>query len=147
MSVIPAAAAQERVTEMLTMGFEAAAIADAAGITRGTVKVIAVGGKELIQQRTADAVLALDPNQPIPHHRVPNVIVTRMLTEMRARGLTLQLIYKMAGVSPKFKGNYAGMRVEWRNYAKLQYLHERLSDSGLLEEVGDGASTQPYSQG
>jgi hypothetical protein len=50
-------------------------------------------------------------------------------------------------VNPKFKGNYAGMRVQWRNYAKLLHLHDRLSDSGLLEEVDDGANAEPNPQG
>lgn len=135
---VSARAASDRVNQMLDMGFEVSAIADAAHVASSTVAAIAGGKQHQIRRTTSDALLDLDPSKPIPFHRVPNVIVARMLGEMRSYGLTLQWIYKTAGVSPKFRGNYSGTRVSWDNYVKLKRVHDLLNESGLLEGVDDG---------
>lgn len=138
---VPTDAARSRVELMLDIGFEAAAIADAAGITRDTVRAIARGDQRQMQRRTADAILALDPSSPIPGHRVPFPIVRHMLNEMRVWGITLKWIYHTAGVSSKFKGNYAGSRCSWDNYVKLRRVYDVMRESGLLKEGEDGAAS------
>lgn len=135
---VSAEGARDHVGNMLEMGFDLAAIADAAGITRDTVRAIASGSQRQMQQRTADAILAINPNEPVPGHRVPGVIVRRMLGQMRAYGLTLKWIYKTAGVSDKFSGNYSGARCSWDNYVKLRRVYDVMQESGLLREGDDG---------
>jgi len=133
--------ARDHLGNMLDMGFEVAAIADAAELTRDTVRAVASGDQRMIQRRTADAILALNPDEPIPHHRVPGVIVRRMLGEMRSYGLSLAWIYRTAGVNPKFRGNSPGARVSWGNYVKLRRVYDVMYDAGLLgEEAGDGTT-------
>lgn len=142
---VPADGARDHLGNLLDMGFDVAAIADAAGITRDTVRAIARGDQREMQRRTADAILAVNPDEAIPGHRVPGIIVRRMLGQMRACGLTLKWIYNTAGVNPKFSGNYSGGRVSWDNYIKLRHLYDLLLDSNLikqmLKEDGDGAAS------
>ena len=130
--------ARDHIGNMLDMGYDLAAIADAAGITRSTVQAIARGEQRQVQRRTADAILAINPEVPIPGHRVPGVLVRRMLMEMRLSGLTLTWIYKTAGVNAKFKGNYSGARCSWGSYVKLRRVYDVMRESGLLKEDDDG---------
>jgi len=137
---VSAEGARDHIANMLDAGFDATAIADAAGITRDTVRAIAGGEQRQMQQRTADAILAVNPDEPIPNHLVPHFIVRRMLTEMRSCGLTLQWIYRTAGVSSKFLGNSSGNRTSWDNYVKLRRVYDVMRESGLLKEGGNGTT-------
>jgi len=135
---VPPDIVADHIATMLEMGFEVAAIADGAGVSRDTVLAVAGGRATRLQRRTADAILALDPSQPIPNHRVPLPIVRAMLDEMRGAGLTLQWIYRTAGISPKFQGNRR--RCSWENYVKLRRVYDVLKDAGLIGEGDDGAT-------
>lgn len=141
MSLVRREAARQRVKSMLADGFELAAIADAAGLDKATVADVLAGTK-CSRVSTYDALLMLDPNQPIQGHRVPNRLVMALLDEMRSCGLTLQWIYKTAGVSPKFRGSFSGQRVSWDNYSRIARVYEAFMESDLisLQEARDGAT-------
>lgn len=132
--------ARDHLGNMLDMGFDLAALSDGSGLSRDTIRSIVAGDQRMIQRRTADAVLALNPDEPVPHHNVPGILVRRMLGQMRACGLTLAWIYRTAGVNPKFGGNYSGRRCSWENYVKLRRVYDVMLESGLLGEGDDGAT-------
>lgn len=141
-TLILRAAAREKVVRMMAMGFGLAAIADAADLSRDTVRGVLAGSK-FTRRSTLEAILELDTGKPVPGHRVPNHIVQAMLGEMRACGLTLQWIYRTAGVSPKFRGSFSGQRVSWDNYVRLARVYDAFFESDLvaLKEARDGATT------
>lgn len=141
-TLILRAAAREKVVRMMGLGFELAAIADGAGLARDTVREVLASSK-FTRRSTLEAILDLDVDKPIEGHRVPNHIVMGLLDEMRACGLTLQWIYKTAGVSPKFRGSFSGQRVSWDNYERIARVYDAFFQSDLiaLKEARDGATT------
>lgn len=137
--------ARERVREMLDIGFDVAAIADAAGLSRQTVRSCADGAP--IYKRTAMRLTMLPIDQPVPYHLVPYPILKRMLDEMRTYGLSLQWIYRTAGVNPKFSGHYSGARCSWETYQRLRRVYDALNESGLAGGEDGGAAAEQNPQG
>jgi hypothetical protein len=132
--------ARMKITAMMDMGFEIAAIADGAGLSKSTVHDI-LSGKPGVRRRSLEKILALDPNVAVEGHRVPNCIVTKMLDELRSNRLTLQWIYRTAGVNPKLGVNFSGQRVSWDTYVRLKRVYDAFFESSLIaKEARDGAT-------
>lgn len=137
---VPSAPARAHVQLMLDAGFDLTAVADGAGVCYETVLNLRDGRFDLIHRATSDAILALSPDEAVPGHLVPHIIVQRLLGEMQSSGLSRQWIYRTAGISPKFRGGFSTTRVSWDNYEKLKRVHDVLADAGLIAEGADNGA-------
>jgi len=84
-------------------------------------------------------------DEPIPDHRVPNCFVRSMLLEMRDAGLSMQWVYRTAGVRAKFHGGIGGRCTSWEIYVRIKRVYDAFLDSDLPNlagvEVGSGSTS------
>ena len=146
---VPVGPAAEHVDQLLAAGLTVRGIAELAGVSASGVSRIAARQYPTVNHRTADALLAVKPQEihrrTSPEGFVPAAGARRRIRALLAIGWTHQDMHARSGVRTAILLSQAGEWISRRNHDAISDLHEALwATPGPSEKTRGQARARGY---